>query len=193
MERKHESWQEQYASLMPTIERQLSFAFRQLRGEARDEAIQECRCLAAKACNQLYTQGKASVIFAAPIARQAVRHYLAGRRFAAMLNANDISSAYCQRRRGLAVKSLDQRDTTGDWKETIIADDRANPADVACLCVDFEEWLDQLDSRHRLVAELLASGERTCDVADRLGVTRGRISQMRRELDDTWAHFQGEA
>lgn len=44
-------------------------------------------------------------------------------------------------------------------------------------------------SRSRQVAEELAIGHSTGDVAKRFGLTPGRISQMRRELHQSWEEF----
>jgi hypothetical protein len=43
------------------------------------------------------------------------------------------------------------------------------------------------------VAETLANGETTKTTAKRFRVSAGRISQLRRELQQRWQDFQGEA
>ena len=53
--------------------------------------------------------------------------------------------------------------------------DDASPADQAALNVDFEEWLKTLDDRRREVAEQLASGLNTVEVAKLHHVTRTRV------------------
>jgi DNA-binding CsgD family transcriptional regulator len=42
------------------------------------------------------------------------------------------------------------------------------------------------------LAEKLATGETTSTVARIFGISRGRVSQLRRELYDAWRMFQGE-
>ena len=58
--------------------------------------------------------------------------------------------------------------------------------------VDFEDWLASLPARDRRVAELLATGEMTQEVARMVGISPGRVSQLRRELAESWQEFQGE-
>lgn len=67
----------------------------------------------------------------------------------------------------------------------------ANPATIAALRIDFNEWLGALPARPRQVALALANGELTSDLAKTLGCTAGRVSQMRRELEAHWREFQG--
>jgi hypothetical protein len=78
------------------------------------------------------------------------------------------------------------------WQELLVEDRRSRPADVAALRIDFSEWLRGLSRRVRRIAGLLASGETTSAVAKLVGLTCGRISQLRRELERSWKMFQGE-
>ena len=97
-----------------------------------------------------------------------------------------------QRKRGFFVKSLDQRNPAGEWKEIVVEDGRVTPAEVAASRIDIDDWLSQLPRLKRNVAETLAKGETTSATARRFDVTPGRVSQVRRELEDDWADFQGE-
>jgi hypothetical protein len=47
--------------------------------------------------------------------------------------------------------------------------------------------------RNRQIAERLSLGHSTAQVARQFGVSPGRISQIRRELHDSWVQFAGEA
>lgn len=46
---------------------------------------------------------------------------------------------------------------------------------------------------NRRVAELLAWGHGTEDAANRTGLSAGRVSQLRRELADSWAAFHADS
>jgi hypothetical protein len=46
---------------------------------------------------------------------------------------------------------------------------------------------------YRMIASTLATGETTKNVAKRFRVSPGRVSQIRRELFNSWNRFQGEA
>ncbi len=67
---------------------------------------------------------------------------------------------------------------------------RENPAEVAGFWIDYQSWLATYDDRKRRIAEALAVGGRTGEVAKEFGVSAGRIAQMRREFEDSWDIFQ---
>jgi transposase-like protein len=48
-----------------------------------------------------------------------------------------------------------------------------------------------LSAKKRRVAEALAQGDSTNDVADEFGVSAGRVSQLRREFAESWQEFHG--
>jgi DNA-binding NarL/FixJ family response regulator len=107
---------------------------------------------------------------------------------------NDVSSPHAQQQRGFCVERLDKFDDRHDeWREFLIEDRHAGPADTTAARIDFADWLDLLTRRMRRIAELLAIGETTGRVAKRFRLSTGRISQMRRELRDGWDDFQGGA
>jgi hypothetical protein len=66
---------------------------------------------------------------------------------------------------------------------------RSRVPDVAALRVDFPAWLGRLTAGRRLAALMLATGYGTGEVAAGLGVTAGRVSQLRRELATDWRRF----
>ena len=54
-------------------------------------------------------------------------------------------------------------------------------------------WLGTLPPRKRQLAELLAEGHETGVVAGMVGVSSGRVSQVRHELAESWREFQAQA
>jgi DNA-directed RNA polymerase specialized sigma subunit len=73
-----------------------------------------------------------------------------------------------------------------------VEDRRSTPANVAEVRIDVAEWLQTLPNRSRRLVERLVIGESTSEAAQWLGVSPGRISQLRRELCRAWYAFQGE-
>jgi hypothetical protein len=69
-----------------------------------------------------------------------------------------------------------------DWRDIVVEDRRASPADIAAIGIDFSDWLDSVSSRDRRIAEILATGESTKRAACRLGLSIGRLSQVRQKL-----------
>jgi hypothetical protein len=59
--------------------------------------------------------------------------------------------------------------------------------------MDVGAWFATLTKRMKEIAKDLAFGCSTSEVAEKHGVTAGRISQLRRSLEESWAAFQQEA
>jgi DNA-binding NarL/FixJ family response regulator len=74
----------------------------------------------------------------------------------------------------------------------VVEDRHSGPAEVAGTRIDFRAWLEALPERTRRVAETLATGEATNQVARMFGCSASRVSQLRRELYDAWCVFTGE-
>ena len=67
----------------------------------------------------------------------------------------------------------------------------APPSETVPTWMDYKTWLARYDSRKRKIAESLAVGGTTQEVARHFRVSDGRISQMRREFEKSWKEFQG--
>jgi len=72
-----------------------------------------------------------------------------------------------------------------------IAATDAPPSESVPGWMDYQEWLAGYNSRKRKIAEALAVGGKTGEVAAEFGVSAGRIAQMRREFERDWRAFQG--
>ena len=114
-----------------------------------------------------------------------------GRRVGNSLNCSDILSPYAQRLKGLIIERLDHRekDDENEWKEAIVEDTRTPIPDQVAFRCDYPAWLDSLKRRDRRMAEYLSLGNRTSDAAKKFHVSQGRVSQLRRELSDSWKNF----
>lgn len=187
------AWHAGFLQLLPAIRDQLRFCLRKLPADESAEAMAECIAHITLAYQKLYEQGKLDVAYATSLATYAVKHFFAGRRVGSPLNADDITSPWAQKQRGFRVKSLDRRAPNGEWKEIVVEDGRASPAEVAASRIDIEEWLDELPQFKRNVAETLCTGETTSTTAGHFAVTPGRISQLRKELAESWDSFQAQA
>ena len=187
------TWQAAFLALLPAIRRHAQIALRDLNTEAREEAVQEVVCNSLIAFRRLVHLGKADLAYPSVLAGYAVAQVRSGRFVGGRLNGRDVLSRYAQRKQGFHVDRLDHYNSEEKtWLEVLVEDQTAGPADIAASRIDVGNWLDRLPSRRRRVAESLASGESTAATAKRFHVTAGRISQLRRELADSWAEFQGE-
>jgi hypothetical protein len=181
-------------ALLPDTRRHVRFAFRRLAPDRREEAIQEALANALVAYIRLFELGKTDVAYATPLADYAVRQVCDGRQVACPLNSYDVLSPYAQRKQGFAVSRLQRPDETeGTWKEILVEDRNCTPAELAASRLDFDAWLRRLPRHKRRVASTLAGGETTSGTAKKFKVTPGRVSQLRRELSESWDLFQGEA
>ncbi|MGD0461559.1 MAG: helix-turn-helix domain-containing protein [Tepidisphaeraceae bacterium] len=69
-------------------------------------------------------------------------------------------------------------------------EDRKVPVpDLAAFRIDFPRWLRMLTGRDRKIVYALTSGERTSAVAERFGLSEGRVSQLRRKFEQLWRTF----
>ena len=74
----------------------------------------------------------------------------------------------------------------------MVEDKRASVADQVAAKMDVGAWFATLTQRMKQIAKDLAFGCSTSEVARKYGVTAGRISQLRRTLEESWAAFQQE-
>jgi len=186
-------WHKAFVAMVPAIRTHARIAFRHLNPEARQDAIAEVVANACCAYVRLAQLGKTDVAYASPLARYAVAQVKDGRRVGNRLNVRDVLSLYCQRRKDITVERLDKYDAEEDaWREVLIEDKHAGPAEVAATRIDFAAWLRSLPGRLRKIARFLARGETTTIAAKKFDVSAGRISQIRKELKAAWERFQGE-
>lgn len=179
-----------FLKLLPAIRADVRFAFRRMTADAHEEATQEAVSNAYAAFSRLVDQGRAEVAAASPLARFAVAQVRAGRMIGTRYNVRDVLSPACRQRKRVVVERLDQRnDDRGGWKQALVEDRTCTPAELAASRIDFAEWLDSLPARRREIAQRLASGESTCDVAREFHLSPARISQIRNELRTSWDQF----
>lgn len=187
------TWQQGYLAMLPLILDHLRFAFRLLNRDARAELIQEGVVNSLVAYRRLYERDKQDLAYPSVLARYAIAQIRAGRRVGSRLNIRDVTSPFCQKQKGVCVERLDHYDEHEEcWREILIEDRTAGPAEIATMRIDFEDWMKSLPARDRRIARKLAAGESTIIVAKLFRLSAARISQLRRELLEKWLAFQGE-
>ena len=180
-----------FLAMLPAIRRSAQIAFRKLPPELRHDLIEEVLANSYVAFARLVERGQAERASPTPLARFAIAQIRTGRRVGSRLRIGDALSQYAQRRKGFQVERLDQCDEDGRWKEVLLEDRSAGPADVAASRIDFADWLRRLTARLRRIALALAAGETTSAAARMFGVSPARISQIRDSLRKSWEAFQG--
>jgi RNA polymerase sigma factor (sigma-70 family) len=188
------TWQAAFSAILPTIRSYAQHAFRYLSAAEREEAVQEAIANACVAYARLVQQGRSERAFPTVLARFAIAQVRDGRKVGTSINTRDVMSKRAQQRLKFMVERIDRFEHGGEqWAEAVVPDSRTPIADQVWFRIDFPEWLRRLSRRDRRVALVLAEGHSTSDVAKRFRLSPGRISQLRRQLHDTWQTFQGEA
>jgi hypothetical protein len=177
--------------MLPRIRFLASRAFGSQESERRGELIQEVVANAFCAFVSLVRRDCSGIAHATPLTNYAIRQVVGGRQVGTRLNVNDVTSPYAQAAHGFVVARLDQFDNDqGEWRESLVEDRRATPADIAAARIDVAEWLQSLSARDRRLAETLATGETTSGAASAFGLSPARISQLRVQLRNSWEQFQ---
>lgn len=169
--------------LLPAIREQARFACRTEKPERRQEFIAEVIANCWVAFVRLVERGLLDVVYPTPLAQYAIKQVRDGRRVGCKLNVRDVSSEYAQRAKHFTVARLDRFDEQkGEWKEVLIEDRHAGPAETAAARIDIGAWFASLPRRKRRIAATLATGETLPEIR-----RRGFVM-----ADPTEVHFDPE-
>ena len=183
--------QAQFMEMLPQIRSQACRAFRRMRPESREDLIQEVIATAFCAYASLVRRGRANTAYATPLANFAIRQAIAGRRIGSRSRLYDVTSPFARAALGILVESLDNEQ--GEWQAALVEDRHATPADIAAARIDVAAWFRTMSDGHRRIAEALAMGDTTHEVARLFGLSAARVSQMRGLLKASWERFQRDA
>ena len=186
------AWHAPLVEFLPLVRSTAARAFASLGPAEREDAVEDVVADTTKEFSKLASKGRAQFWLIAPVARYAVRRRTAGRRVGTASNKRDALSPVP---RGEAhVVSLDVMEASAPdaWRAAVADSKRTDPAEAACFRVDFEEWLSSLPDRHRTVALAFIGGDTAGELSQKLGVSPGRVSQLRAELRASWLAYQGE-
>jgi hypothetical protein len=187
------TWQEQFVEMLPEVQRLLKVAFRNIPPEGRDDACGEGLFHSIWSYFQLYEQGRAEVATPSSLVWYAMLQVRRGRVAGCRLNGREVMSRYAQIGHGFKVVPLQNHDPDDDtWVNDIVECRNASVLDQIAIRMDFRSWLESLGRRTRRIAMDLARGFTTSEVASKYRLSAGRISQIRRELENAWRQFQSE-
>jgi hypothetical protein len=110
-----------------------------------------------------------------------------GRPAAGRMNGRDVTSRYAQIAHDIQIDR-----SQSQWIDVLVLDKRASVPDQVAAKLDVGAWWATLARRTKRIAQDLALGCSTSQVAAKHGLSPGRISQLRRSLELSWAQFQGE-
>ena len=186
------TWHTPLLSLLPLVRATATTAFHHLHPSEREDAVQDVVADTTTEFARLAAKGRPHFWLIAPLARYAVRRRTAGRRVGTALNKRDVLSPVPRgEAHVVSLDGLEAADRDG-WRVAVTDSRRTDPAEAAAFRVDFEEWLRSLPTRHHEAATAFIGGDTTGELASKLGVSPGRVSQLRAELRASWQAFQGE-
>ncbi len=191
-----EDLRQSFQTILPRIETHATICFRHLKCPHRKEdAIQETVGLAWKWFVRLANKGKDACQFPSALATYAAQAVKCGRRLCGQEKCKDALSPLAQQRHSFTVASLPMHSTLSatPFSEALTDNTRSPVPEQVHFRIDFPAWLAGLGDRNRRIAEDMALGHRTLELADMHGITQGRISQLRREFHLDWMRFTGEA
>ena len=188
------AWHQRFLAHLPKIRSHAAIVFRDLKPEARQEAIQEVIANALVAYARLVERNSTHLAFPTVLAGYAAAQFREGRRVGTKANCKDVCSPIVQKQRTIYVERLDHYDEeTQEWQESVVEDHRTPVPDQAAFRIDFPAWLKSYPKRDRRIAEALLRGESTNEVARKFKISPGRISQLRKEFHHSWEIYRGEA
>jgi hypothetical protein len=183
-----------FLSIVPRIELHGRVCFRTKNFQDQQEAVAEMVALCWKWFLRLALQGKDATHFPSVLATFAARAVYNGRRLAGTYKSKDVLSPAAQRRHGFAVGRLPDFSTlNGNPLFDALHDNTRSPvADQVAFRLDFPAWLATLGARDRGIAQDMAQGHRTGELAEKYGLSPARVSQLRRQFHHDWQAFCGE-
>src|SRR5690349_7669836 len=101
-------WKRRFLVMLPVFLGYVAHAFRNLRPEAKEEAVQGAIASVYAAYARLVARGRENLAFASVLAKYAAAQIRAGRLVGGQLNIRDVSSVYCQRARRIKLQRLDR-------------------------------------------------------------------------------------
>ena len=184
--------QAHFLSIMPQIERLARSYFRGVRcAVRREDAVAETVAICWREFLRLADRGKDAGEFPSALAKYAARGVRNGRRLCRQEASKDVLSPSAQYRRGFCVETLPEVHTSDDNPFTeALADNMQSPVpEQVAFRLDFPAWLLTRTERDRRMIPAMMIGERTETLADRFGMSSGRVSQLRSEYHADWERF----
>jgi DNA-binding CsgD family transcriptional regulator len=189
--------QDQFVNMVPEIQSRAGATFRHLDPEAREEAVAETVAAAWK--NHVHCVGQGKAIGAAGLAHYAVLGVKSGRSLCGQ-SATDVQALRTQLLRRVTVESFDalplRQADSGWWERSEALEDKRlcdRPFHRVRIRHDYGAFLalPVVSDQERQVFQLLADGNRTSEIARRLGVSAPRVCQLKSALGRKLRGFFG--
>src|SRR5262245_10722532 len=197
-----------FLRIAPRIELHGRVYFRGLKClDTREDCICEMLALAWRWFLRLIAQGKNPLEFPTAIADFAARAVKAGRRLCGKHKGKDVLNPLAQQRHDIVIERLPSstcrshedryanphgQQAQDSFEERLHHNTQTPVPEQVVFRVDFPLWVGSRSERDRRIIDDLLLGERTLDVANKHGLSPGRVSQLRREFLVSWQLFSGD-
>lgn len=187
------AWQAHFIAALPriTAHAEVKFGFLQRKNpEKFEDCVRKVEELAWREYYRIRIKGeKDPDTFIATIADFSVRQVKDGRDVARMERAKDVLSPRAQRKKGFYVGKLPEHDTCEhdcEPLEALIDYRVGDPGDIAAFRLDVPAFRESLTPPQQQVMDAAVAGDTTTEMAARLKVTPGAVSQMRRRIAEKY-------
>ena len=179
-----------FLELMPAITTMAKAAFKNCNSDKQDDALQSVLVASYWSVRQLAKNGRLNEAFSTPIGWFAIKAYRSGRVGGVPMNSTDALAESTRARKRVHIESYNNHGRIKKgWGEIFMTDGRVNVAKEVCFKIDYEGWIDTLQDRQRQMLEGMIAGDTTSELAEKFRVSPGRISQIRRELVESWKNY----
>jgi hypothetical protein len=190
----------QFEALIPTITAHLKKMFRAGRCACtKADFVAEALALCWRWFVRAAALGKDAAAIVGPMTTFAARKVRSGGTVCGMQPAKDVMSLTAKLKHGVVVKSLSASGNHTAWRapaggqirlaafEEALSENTVTPVpDQVIFRIDWPEFLNKLTKRDRKMVEFLALGNSNNAAADAFGISRGRVSQLRRGWCEKW-------
>jgi hypothetical protein len=145
--------------------------------------VAEATAHALLSYRRLHHRGRAHFVTAATLAYYSSKQVKQGRLAVGRLNRDEPLARYAQVCRGFGP-------APAEWIDSIVDRKRTPIIEQVAMRLDLRAWLATLSERMKQFVRDFAAGFSTSEVARKHRVSAGRVSQLRRELEQSWYRFQ---
>ena len=173
------------SSVLPVVRAYAYRAFAGYDAERREEYVAEAVSAAFVSFVSLLKRGRARRVTAGRLAYFAVKHVRNGRHVGGSQNGARDAMTTRDGRSPIRFGTIDDLPTV--FHDALVDNTQSPVSEQAAFRIDFAEFLSGQSEKKQEVAVLLAQGHRGKDVATMVGLTPGRVTQIRQELDTEWS------
>jgi len=174
-------------AILPVVQRYARRVFSWCTAEEREERTAEAVAQAFVGYVSLVRRGRDTNVTAWNLAFIAARRVKSGRHVG---GSQDKATDVMTKRNGFTVVRFGtMRDLPSEFHEALVENARSPVPEQAAFRIDFPDFLSKQPGKKRRVATLLAVGNRAIDVAQTVGVSPGRVTQIRKDLRRDWQVF----